>query len=593
MEPRFLGDYQLKKWLGSGPLGQTYLAEHRFLKKSFALKVLDESLSQDRFFTDRFEKGVEQLSRIEGEGFNTYRYVGNHDGNYYVVSDLVLNDQGQPQTLLEYLKILNFQLEYEQIHSLLGQLARALDVLHQHRFQDQNMAHRGLKFSNILMGKEGKVVITDAGLTALVTEEKMLPKIYKAVAEGIPHHESKFKDAFLSAFYFFSPEQRHAGHVSYFADQYAFGTLAYYLLQKKFPEGIFPLPEKLSSLIQACLQFKPQDRPEKLAGYFEQKTAAVASSTPHAAPKANPSEAISRVLHTEKKVVYHAMDIPQPKLQESVISRPVYDPDPASKFKVDQNVAIFKPETKTEVEVEPILTQMSIIPNGFYVRGSQTGARDERPQHQVYVNSFAIDIHPVTNEQYIRFLEVLGGEKDVNNNDTIYLKDSRIKRHGGRFIVEPGYAKHPVVGVTWYGATAYAKWVGKRLPTESEWEIAARGGASDIAYPTGQFIERSIANFFSSDTTTVMSYKENSFGLFDLAGNVYEWCHDWYEYNYYEHSLQESDNPKGPAQGVYRVLRGGCWKSLKDDLRCSHRHRNSPGVSNRTYGFRCAADVET
>ncbi|MFZ4673387.1 MAG: SUMF1/EgtB/PvdO family nonheme iron enzyme [Chlamydiia bacterium] len=595
MEPRFVGDYQLKRWLGNGPLGHTYLAEHRFLKKPFALKILDESLSQDRFFIERFEKGVEQLSKIDGEGFTTYRYVGCHEGSYYVVSDLVLNDQGNSQTLLDYLKLVNFQLDQDEITNILKQIAEALDRLHQHRFQDQQMAHRGLKFSNLLMGKEGKIVLTDAGLTGLLTKEKMLPRIYKAVAEEIPHHDSKFKDSFLSAFYFFAPEQRHGSHVNYTADQYAFGSLAFYLMQKKFPEGIFPLPEKWTDVVRACLQVKPQDRPEKLAPYFEQKSGAFAT----------PVDAISRVLQVEKpvmasvaapekkeKLVFHSMDIPQPKLQESVIARPSYDPDPLAKFKVDQNVALFKQETKTDIEVTPLLTQMSIVPNGFYARGSQTGARDERPQHQVYVHSFAIDIHPVTNEQYIRFLEAMGGEKDVNNNDIIHLKDSRVKRHAGKFIVEPGYSKHPVVGVTWYGATAYAKWVGKRLPTEAEWEISARGGSIEAVYPTGQFIERSMANFFSSDTSSVMSYKENNFGLFDLAGNVYEWCSDWYEYNYYELSLQESDNPKGPQQGVYRVLRGGCWKSLKDDLRCSHRHRNSPSASNRTYGFRCAADVE-
>ncbi|MBM3195170.1 MAG: serine/threonine protein kinase [Chlamydiae bacterium] len=595
MEPRFVGDYQLKRWLGNGPLGHTYLAEHRFLKRSFALKILDESLSQDRFFIERFEKGVEQLSKIEGEGFTTFRYVGCHEGNYYVVSDLVLNDQGNSQTLLDYLKLVNFQLDQDQIANILGQVAQALDRLHQHRFQDQQMAHRGLKFSNLLMGKEGKVILSDAGLTGLVSEEKMLPRIYKAVAEEIPHHDSKYKDSFLSAFYFFAPEQRHGSHVNYTADQYAFGSLAYYLMQKKFPEGIFALPEKWTDLIRGCLQYKPQDRPEKLYAYFEQKSGSFAT----------PVDAISRVLQTEKpamaaatitekteKLVFHSIDIPQPKLQESVIARPSYDPDPLAKFKVDQNVALFKPETKTEIDVTPILTQMSIVPNGFYSRGSQTGARDERPQHQVYVHSFAIDIHSVTNEQFIRFLDAMGGEKDVNNNDIIHLKDSRVKRHAGKFVVEPGYSKHPVVGVTWYGATAYAKWVGKRLPTEAEWEICARGGSSEAVYPTGQFVERSMANFFSSDTTAVMSYKENNFGLFDLAGNVYEWCSDWYEYNYYELSLQESDNPKGPQQGVYRVLRGGCWKSLKDDLRCSHRHRNSPSASNRTYGFRCAADVE-
>ena len=186
----------------------------------------------------------------------------------------------------------------------------------------------------------------------------------------------------------------------------------------------------------------------------------------------------------------------------------------------------------------------------------------------------------------------MGGEKDANNNDIIRLRESRIKRLGGKLIIESGYAKHPVVGVSWYGATAYAKWVGKRLPTEAEWEIAASSGFEDMIFPTGSQIERTQANFFSADTVNVMSYPPNRFGLYDMAGNVYEWCQDWYDYTYYEHSCQEPENPKGPLQGVYRVLRGGCWKSLHDDLRCAHRHRNNPGTINKTYGFRCAADVK-
>ncbi|MCB1149210.1 MAG: SUMF1/EgtB/PvdO family nonheme iron enzyme, partial [Chlamydiia bacterium] len=188
-------------------------------------------------------------------------------------------------------------------------------------------------------------------------------------------------------------------------------------------------------------------------------------------------------------------------------------------------------------------------------------------------------------------LEAMGGEKDANHNDLIRLKESRLKRSSGKVSIESGYGKHPVVGVTWYGAYAYAEWVGKRLPFEVEWEIAARGGIEDALYTTGETLEKTQANFFSSDTTAVMSYQPNAYGIYDMSGNVWEWCYDWYDYNYYETSTQEPENPRGPQQGVYRVLRGGCWKSLKEDLRCSKRHRNNPGTVNSTYGFRCAADV--
>jgi formylglycine-generating enzyme required for sulfatase activity len=234
---------------------------------------------------------------------------------------------------------------------------------------------------------------------------------------------------------------------------------------------------------------------------------------------------------------------------------------------------------------------MVVVAGGYHHRGSNHGCRDELPRHRVQLSSFALDIHPVTNEQFVCYLDAIGEEKDMHNHDIIRLKDSRIKKSSGRFAIEPGYAKHPVVGVTWYGAMAYAKWIGKRLPTEVEWEIACCGGLENPIYPTGETIEKTQANFFSSDTTAVMSYPANEYGFFDMAGNVYEWCQDWYEYAYYEASAQEPDYPKGPLQGVYRVLRGGCWKSLKEDLRCSKRHRNNPGAANGTYGFRCAADV--
>jgi formylglycine-generating enzyme required for sulfatase activity len=278
-------------------------------------------------------------------------------------------------------------------------------------------------------------------------------------------------------------------------------------------------------------------------------------------------------------------------LKPQEIARPQYEADPGAIFHQGTMVSHYTPTKVESNEVEPLLAEMVVIPGGVYMRGSTEGARDEMPRHEIRLPSFAFDIHPVTNEQFVRFLQAMGGEKDHNNNDIIRLRDSRIKRSAGKVIIESGYAKHPVVGVTWYGALAYAKWIGKRLPLEAEWEAAASGGHSDWLFPTGPNIERAQANFFSSDTTPVMSYQPNAFGLYDMAGNVYQWCQDWYAYNYYDTSALEPDRPIGPPQGVYRVLRGGCWKSLKDDMRCSHRHRNNPGAVNGTYGFRCAADV--
>jgi len=300
--------------------------------------------------------------------------------------------------------------------------------------------------------------------------------------------------------------------------------------------------------------------------------APVACATMELAPKRDLSEATADVSSLLEQ------SAPKRSLEDLLAREPV--------------VKEYQPEQKNAAFDDPIATEMVVIPGGRYLRGGQEGSRDEAPAHMIEIRDFAIDIHPVTNEQFVRFLNFMGGEKDQNYNDLIRLKDSRINRAAGKLSIESGYGKHPVVGVTWYGAVAYAQWIGKRLPTEAEWEVAARGGLENCAYPTGKNIEKTMANFFSSDTTPVMSYAANPYGIYDLAGNVYEWCQDWYGYNYYETTAQEPQDPKGPLQGVYRVLRGGCWKSLKEDLRCAHRHRNNPGTVNGTYGFRCAADVQ-
>ncbi len=630
MAERFIGDYLLLKEIGEGSLGQAYLAEHRFLKKKYVLKVLPEELSCDRDFIHRFEAEVLLLSQLEHPHIAKICNASQVDGVYYLVTEAVLDKELPAQNLEQYFASCGYRLSEEQILKIALQLASALDFAH--GLKDP-VSHGCLKLSNILIQeKNGEpfAQLTDFGLSKVLGPPVVLSRTYQAVSstlaaksaltprktpEGLPPgpwsvpKTSELHYSFCQTFSFLAPEQKLADHPqsnTFKSDIYAFGVLLYYLLTGEFPEGYFDLPsKKLPDLkwnwdlfICKTLQRDPLKRPDQLTEKLEELLRL--SSRPSPRPKNSPEEPKEQLalagVATESSgaaigAQMQAKAQTRPLLKPTELVRPSFEPDPGAIFQVETGVAPYRPEPKEEAEVQPIPTPMKVIAEGIYHRGSLHGTRDEMPRHEIHLKPFAIDTHPITNEQFVRFLEAMGGEKDGNNNDMIRLRDSRIKRSVGKVTIESGYSKHPVVGVSWYGAVAYAKWVGKRLPTEAEWEIASYGGKEESLYPTGDEIERSQANFFSSDTTPIMSYPPNGLDLYDMAGNVYEWCQDWYDFHFYDVSVQEPDNPKGPAQGVYRVLRGGCWKSSKEDTRCAHRHRNNPGVMNGTYGFRCAADV--
>ncbi len=583
-EAEHLGDYTILRQLGQGALGSTYLAQHRFLKRPFVLKILDAELCQNSDFLSRFESEVSLLAALDHPNIVKVHNVSEAEGYYFLVTDPVMDEKGEILNLYEYLKQRGGRLPEEEIVQIAKQIGAALDYCHQKGSIQDPFAHRGLKPSNILILKKvsGLVVqISDFGLCRILGSSPYMSRIYQAIADkvGQPVEMLPKKHlSFLHHYLFLAPEQRWQAAVASGAksDVYAFGVLLYFLLTGRYPEGAFEsvagmVPQyklRWDSVIRKCLAAEPEKRPSQLGELFLDLSENSSAEEPEA-----------------PAVIF------KPVLNPTEIKRPEYEPDPGAIFQTESVVGRYQPATEVKEEVRPILTEMVVIPGGSFERGSNKGGRDEMPRHQITLNPYAIDIHPITNEQFARFLEEMGGEKDYHNNDIIRLRETRIKRMGGKISIESGYAKHPVVGVTWYGAVAYAKWTGKRLPTEAEWEVAASGGFIDCIYPTGMDIDRTQANFFSSDTTPVMSYPANGYGLYDMAGNVYEWCQDWYDYSYYNLSVQEPQNPKGPVQGVYRVLRGGCWKSLKEDLRCSHRHRNNPGTMNGTYGFRCAADV--
>jgi formylglycine-generating enzyme required for sulfatase activity len=638
MSSKKLGDYTILKKLGAGSFGEVFLAEHIFIKnKKVAIKVLPEELSSNESFIKNFEKDVGILSTLDHPAIVKVHNISKAEGQYFIVMDAIVDSNNDVLSLERYLKYKGDVLPEVEVETVLRQIASALDYAHKIKFGDDLLVHRSLKLNNIFVKNTEnglRIYVSDFGLSRLIGEGKVLFKNQQLllnemmsndelVKNNKPDVETTYK--FLENYSFLSPEQKFKDLneiITYKTDVYSFGILAYYLISREYPEGYFDLPSKIAPeyklnwdlLICKCLQKDPTRRPEKLIealnSFLSTEQSDISSmeilSWEEVEKKVENAMQMSFEFSSDfnrlekdlednnnKNIKFTSIEdtVQKPIIKPQKVERPSYEADPGAIFQKELNVSYYQPKKVEYKEVEPMLTEMVIIPGGLYSRGSDKGSRDEKPRHKVTINSFALDIHPVTNEQFSRFLEFMGGEKDVSNNDIIRLRSSRIKRSSGKLIIESGYSKHPVVGITWYGAVAYAKWIGKRLPTEVEWEIAACGGIEKGEYPTGLNIDHSQANFFNSDTTAVMSYPPNGYGLYDMVGNVYEWCEDWYAYNFYDVTLQEPENPKGPQQGVYRVLRGGCWKSLKEDMRCSHRHRNNPGTVNGTYGFRCAADV--
>ncbi|MBI5191241.1 MAG: formylglycine-generating enzyme family protein [Nitrospirae bacterium] len=214
------------------------------------------------------------------------------------------------------------------------------------------------------------------------------------------------------------------------------------------------------------------------------------------------------------------------------------------------------------------------IPAGEFWMGSPDGEgeSDERPRHKVYLDGYYIGKYEVTVAQYRKFCNATGrtmpGQPDLNGHD------------------------NPVVGVSWDDAKSYSEWAGMRLPTEAEWEKAARGG-TDTKYWWGNSESHDYANYDGTgglDRWSGMgpagSFPSNGYGLYDTSGNVWEWCADWYGGGYYGSS--PANNPAGPTHGSFRVLRGGSWYNAPSGVSSANRNRSDPGGRDPNDGFRCA-----
>ena len=251
------------------------------------------------------------------------------------------------------------------------------------------------------------------------------------------------------------------------------------------------------------------------------------------------------------------------------------------------------------------LDNMALIPTSEFQMGSNDDESfsDEHPTQTVFLDAFYMDKYPVTNAQYMAFVNAnpqWSNPRSVTKFISAIYNDGYYLSHWNKNNYPEGKADHPVVYISWYAAMAYAQWVGKRLPTEAEWEKAARGGLTDQKYPWGNSIDTGKANCDKNvgSTTPIGNYPANGYDLYDMVGNVWEWCLD--EYGFYgsfprrnlfseESIIKVTNNFKNIKRS--RVLRGGSWITTIQDVGVANRYPNPPRFMNSEIGFRCVKSI--
>ncbi|WP_447970906.1 formylglycine-generating enzyme family protein [Nitrospira sp. M1] len=247
------------------------------------------------------------------------------------------------------------------------------------------------------------------------------------------------------------------------------------------------------------------------------------------------------------------------------------------------NVSLL-PAKEAFIEKDPV--EMVTIPAGPFIHGStdSEGRPDERPRRKIFLHAYTLDKYEVTNRQYQKFIE-----------ETLHKPPLNVYNDEKDFDIS-GVEELPVVQVTWHDAVDYCFWAGKRLPTEAEWEKAARGTDGRI-YPWGDSTHDTVPANFDGEwrgvetlmNATSLPEGASPYGIHHMAGNVREWVEDWYTPDYYKNSPER--NPRGPDSGILKVIRGGSWRSFLPDLRVMSRGKGGFALKTHGIGFRCARDA--
>ncbi len=631
-----LGRYHILEQLGEGGMATVYKAYDTRLETEVAVKVIrTDVLPQNALerTLKRFEREAKSLARLTHPNIVKVMDYGDHDGAPYLV--LVYLPGGTLK------KRMGQSMPWQEAVRLLIPVANALDYAH-----EQKVVHRDVKPANILLTGRGQPMLTDFGIAKILEMEDGHTLTGTGMGIGTPEYMSPEQgvgrevdgrtDIYSMGIILY---ELITGRKPYTADTPMAVVVKHMTDPLPRPSQFVPdLPEAVEKVLIKSLAKDPKDRYPNADAFVTAMEAllmgvsqsVISNPVPRANRPAEPDLETQDTYLQEETTTTKPKTGMHPEAFQKTRATQTMNPPVRSQLKkfewwpwvigigglallifsvktfTNKNLfsSVATPAPLAAVEVPGGVSTITgndgmpllYVPAGEFTMGNDSSDQPgEKPAHTVYLDAFWIDQTEVTNQLFSSFVEATGyqsqsggeylwdGEKWIFGN-----ADWQRPRGPGTDISKKG--DHPVIHVSWDDAVSYCKWTGRRLPTEAEWEKAARGTDGRI-YPWGNdnpSIELVNFDAIQGDTTPVGSYPNGAspYGALDMAGNVLEWVNDWYSQPYYQSS--PSSNPMGPRTGDFRVLRGGSWEDGDDTIRSFSR---SSDVQTRLYGysgFRCA-----
>lgn len=519
--------YEVLTVLGEGGMGVVYKVQDNILSQIVALKTLLPAFVKHEEALTRFINEVKVSLMLNHPNIIRVFDIRRTQDIYYMTMQYI-----EGFSLYDWINE-NPKRDIGQALEILKKICAGLEYAHR-----MGTFHRDIKPANIMMTKRGGVSVVDFGLAKLADG---MGNITRLGGAGTPNY--------------MAPEQKRGGDIDQRVDIYAVGVMAFEMFTGELPKLTMAsllnpkLNARVDEVLAKSMASDPAERYGNILTFIEDLGEAL--GTRKVAPKPGAT------------VLEHATLLEDATVIESAT---VLEGTPA----VPDQEARPKPQPESVVD-------MCMVTAGQFWMGSSLNEgknETEKPRHRVYLSTYYIDKYPVTNQAYRQFI------KETGHPEPLFWADPQFN-----------HPMQPVVGVSWYDAMAYAEWAKKRLPTEAEWEKAAKG-EDNLIYPWGNEYLDGMANvdFAMIHTSQVEQFSSgvSGCGCYDMIGNVWEWCFDWYEEKYY--TVSRSENPQGPAQGEKKVIRGAAWDTIYFNARNAFRFFEDPAARGHNLGFRCVVD---